>query len=93
MGGKQLGFPADVLTVDKDSGLIHSVVTTAANVQDLSSAAELRHGDEEVVCGDSGYQGIATRPVMAGHSATPGSGCAGARSVSCLPRWPRVAAG
>ena len=54
--------------VDKDSGLIHSVVTTAANVHDLTPAAELLHGDEEVVYGDAGYQGIAKRPEMAGKS-------------------------
>lgn len=41
--------------VDKDSGLIHSVVTTAANVHDLTPAAELLHGDEDVVYGDAGY--------------------------------------
>ena len=42
--------------VDKDSGLIHSVVTTAANVHDITPASELLHGDEEVVYGDTGYQ-------------------------------------
>ena len=35
--------------MDKDSGLIHSVVVTPANVHDLTPAAELLHGDEEVV--------------------------------------------
>ncbi|SBO44711.1 IS5 family transposase [Cyanobium sp. NIES-981] len=50
--------------VDKDSGLIHSVVTTAANVHDLTPAAELLHGDEEVVYGDAGYQGIEKRDQM-----------------------------
>ncbi len=45
--------------VDKDSGLIHSVVTTAANVHVLTPAADLLHGDEQVVYGDVGYQGIA----------------------------------
>ena len=54
--------------VDKDSGLIHSVVVTAANVHDLTPAAELLHGNEEVVYGDAGYQGIAKRPDMAGRS-------------------------
>ena len=44
--------------VDKDSGLIHSVVVTAV--------ADLLHGDEEVVYGDAGYQGIVKRPEMAG---------------------------
>jgi IS5 family transposase len=52
--------------VDKDSGLIHSIVVTAANVHDLTPAAELLHGDEAVVYGDAGYQGIAKRPEMAG---------------------------
>jgi IS5 family transposase len=55
--------------VDKDSGLIHSVVVTAANVHDLTPAAELLHGDEEVVYGDAGYQGIAKRPEMVGAAA------------------------
>jgi len=50
--------------VDKDSGLIHSVAVTAANVHDLTPAGELLHGDEEVVYGDAGYQGIAKRPEM-----------------------------
>ena len=52
--------------VDKDSGLIHSVVITAANVHDLTPAAELLHGDEQVVYADAGYQGIAKRAEMAG---------------------------
>jgi len=52
--------------VDKDSGLIHSVVVTAANVHDLTPAAELLHGDEEVVYADAGYQGIVKRAEMAG---------------------------
>jgi IS5 family transposase len=56
--------------VDKDSGLIHSVETTAANVHDLTPAAELLHGDEEVVYADAGYQGIEKRPEMEGKSTT-----------------------
>ena len=55
--------------VDKDSGLIHSVATTAANVHDLTPVAELLHGDEEVVYGDAGYNGIAKRGDIAGNSA------------------------
>jgi len=51
--------------VDKESGLIHSVVTTAANVDDLTPAAELLHGEEKVVYADAEYQGIAKRPEMA----------------------------
>jgi len=55
--------------VDKDSGLIHSIVTTAANVHDLTPAAELLHGEEEVVYADAGYQGIEKRPEMKGKTA------------------------
>jgi IS5 family transposase len=51
--------------VGKDSGLVHSVVTTAANVHDLTPAAVLLHGDEDVVYGDAGYQGIGKRQEMA----------------------------
>ena len=56
--GNQWYFGMKVhIGVDKDSGLIHSVVTTAANVHDLTPAAALLHGDEEVVYADAGYQG------------------------------------
>jgi IS5 family transposase len=67
--GKQWYFGMKVHAgVDKDSGLIHSVVTTAANVHDLTPAAELLHGGEKVVYADAGYQGIAKRPEMAGRT-------------------------
>ncbi len=52
--------------VDAENGLIHSVQTTAANVHDLTAAAELLHGEETVVYADAGYQGIGKRPEMAG---------------------------
>jgi IS5 family transposase len=56
--------------VDKDSGLIHSVETTSANVHDITRAAQLLHGEEEVVYGDVGYQGIVKRAEMAGKCTT-----------------------
>jgi IS5 family transposase len=52
--------------VDKDNGLIHSVETNAANVHDLTPAAELLHGEETVVYADAGYQGIEKRDEMQG---------------------------
>ena len=55
-------------SVDKDSSLIHSVVVTVANVHELTPAADLLHGDEQVVDGEVGDQGIAKRPEMAGVS-------------------------
>jgi IS5 family transposase len=65
--GNQWYFGMKVhLGVDSDSGLIHSVETTAANVHDLTPAAELLHGEETVVYGDAGYQGIEKRPEMQG---------------------------
>ena len=42
--------------MDKDSGLIHSVVVTAANVHGLTPAAELLHAHEEVAYGEAGYR-------------------------------------
>ncbi len=47
--------------VDADSGLVHSVVSTAANVHELNTAADRVHGDERVIYGDSGHIGIEKR--------------------------------
>jgi IS5 family transposase len=52
--------------VDTDSGLIHSIETTAANVLDLTPPAELLHGQETVVYADFGYQGVEKRQEMQG---------------------------
>jgi transposase, IS5 family len=52
--------------VDAHSGLVHTVVGTAANVNDLNVAGALLHGQEEVVFGDAGYQGVRKRPEAAG---------------------------
>jgi len=65
--GNQWYFGMKVhIGVDKDTGLIHSVETSAANVHDLTPAAELLHGEETVVYADAGYQGIEKRPEMEG---------------------------
>jgi IS5 family transposase len=47
--------------VDADSGLVHTVTTTAANAHDVTQAAALLHGQEEVVFADSGYRGVERR--------------------------------
>ena len=39
-------------------------------MHDISRAAQLLHGEEEVVYGDDGYQGIEKRAEMAGKSTT-----------------------
>jgi IS5 family transposase len=48
--------------VDDESGLVHSVVGTAANVADVTQVDKLLHGDENVVCADAGYTGVEKRP-------------------------------
>ena len=47
--------------VDADSGLVHTVTTTAANAADVEQVGDLLHGREEQVWGDSGYRGAPTR--------------------------------
>ena len=51
--------------VEKDTGVIHSLETTFANVSDISQPADLLHGDVEVVFAGAGYQGIQTRKEIA----------------------------
>jgi len=43
--------------VDSREGVVHTVVTTAANVADCSMLPDLLHGEERKVWGDGGYQG------------------------------------
>jgi IS5 family transposase len=47
--------------VDADSGLVHSVIGTAANVNDVTQAGGLLHGEEEAAFGDAGYRGVHKR--------------------------------
>jgi len=47
--------------VDADSGLVHTVIGTAANVNDVTQAAGLVHGQESDVFADAGYQGVSKR--------------------------------
>jgi len=52
--------------VDADSGLVHTVVGTAANVNDVTQAGALVHGKESDVFADAGYQGVAKREEVQG---------------------------
>jgi IS5 family transposase len=52
--GSTYGYKAHV-GVDEGSGLIRSVITTAANVNDTTPADELILGDEKVVWADAAY--------------------------------------
>ena len=47
--------------VDAESGLVHTVIGTAANVNDVTQAHGLLHGHETDVHADAGYQGVDRR--------------------------------
>lgn len=54
------GYKAHI-GVDSETGLAHSVKTTAANVHDVTVTEELLTREEEVVYGDAGYIGAEER--------------------------------
>ena len=54
------GYKAHI-GADKDSGLVHTIAVTAANVHDVSQTASLLTGEEDSVYGDSGYLGAQKR--------------------------------
>ena len=56
--------------VDLHSGLVHTVVGTAANEHDVTQAAALLHGEETLAFGDAGYQGVDKRPEHQGRDVT-----------------------
>ena len=65
--GKQWYFGMKAhIGVDTASGLVHTVVGTAANVSDINVAGALLHGEEHAAFGDSGYQGVHKRVEAAG---------------------------
>jgi transposase, IS5 family len=69
--GKQwhYGMKAHIGT-DADSGLVHTLVGTPANVADVTQAHALLHGQETEVFGDAGYQGVHKRPENRGKTLT-----------------------
>jgi IS5 family transposase len=46
---------------DAESGLVHSLVATPANVSDVSQTKHLLHGEEKRVHADAGYVGVQKR--------------------------------
>ena len=60
--GNQWYFGMKVhIGVDAETGLVHSMSATAANVHDVSEAHNLLHGGETMVWCDAGYQGVHKR--------------------------------
>ena len=54
------GYKAHI-GVDQDTGLVHHVEVTGANVHDVTMVPRLQTGEEESVYGDSGYLGAEER--------------------------------
>lgn len=54
------GYKAHI-GVDKDTGIVHSVEVTSANVHDVEVTPKLLTGEEDTVNGDSGYIGAEKR--------------------------------
>jgi IS5 family transposase len=59
-GNWYFGMKAHV-GVDAQSGLVHTVIGTSANVHDITAAEALLQGGETDVYADAGYQGIEKR--------------------------------
>ena len=55
---------------DAESGIVHTVVTTPANTNDVTQAHALLHGDERLAFGDAGYQGVEKREENKGSTVT-----------------------
>jgi IS5 family transposase len=74
---------------DADSGLVHTVIGTAANVSDLECAGQALHGEEKAAFVDAGYTGVEKRPEMqAEHPQTQWVVAAKRGKVKALPEGP-----
>jgi IS5 family transposase len=72
--------------VDAASGLVHTVIGTAANVADIACAAQALHGGEKTVYVDAGYTGVEKRPeVVDQHPQTQWIVAAKRGKVKALP--------
>ena len=66
--GKQWYFGMKAhIGADAESGLVHTVRCTSGHVSDIAEANTLLHGQELLVFGDAGYQGIEKRPDSKAH--------------------------
>jgi transposase, IS5 family len=75
--------------VDVASGVVHTVVGTAANEADINQMAAVLHGREEAVFADAGYPGAAKRSEHQDREVSPASAGAGSgtsRSSAALSK-------
>ena len=72
--------------VDVASGVVHTVMGTAANEADINQMAAVLHGGEEAVFADAGYTGADKRPEHADREVS--WNIAIKRSIiKALPKW------
>lgn len=76
--------------VDAESGLVHSLVTTAANVSDITQAGALLHGEEELAFGDAGYRGVDKREEAHGPRWHVAMQSGKRRKLDLTRRWARL---
>jgi len=75
--------------VDADSGLVHTVIGTAANVSDIQCAGQALHGEEKAAYADAGYTGVEKRSeVVAEHAEVRWIVAAKRGKVKALPEGP-----
>jgi IS5 family transposase len=61
--GNQWYFPTKMLFgLDYMTSVVHTLVTIAENVNDVTQAAHLLRGEEEPDFGGAGYQGVEKHP-------------------------------
>ena len=79
------GMKAHIGT-DTASGLVHSVVGTAANISDISQTHEVLHGREKTVHADAGYIGVEKRAeIIAGHGGVEWCVAAKRSKIKAMP--------
>jgi len=83
-----LGYKAHI-AVDKDTGLVHPLKVTAANVHDVMIMAQLLSSEEETVYGDSGYT-LVPKSGKRPYCATATVKRSVIKSITALPRQKRV---
>ena len=66
--------------MDADSGMVHTVETTATNVHDSNKVVDLLQGTEEEVYGDSGYLGAEKKYLFRSRESCP---CPGEGNDKC----------
>ena len=73
--------------VDAETGVVHTLVTTSANVSDVTQAHALLHGEELFGVGNAGYQGAEKREENQGRQSFNGkSPCVRASARPCRIR-------